>query len=509
MNNIHLSIILISILALIPTATFVKATNEGSYIYGKWQGSETGPQNNATLNEYPTFDNNTCGIHPSSTLTNGVVIPSVTNTTACEHGFFNGYKEWCTNHAVDCVQNITSGQFPEMIIQAKEQYNAGAKAANDSGNTMCPIGNNAAFCQGWDSQNDDYGGQDCADTPLANITTDLVGCIGDTIPASQIGGLPMLVGKWHFVNESSTRALELGITGTFLFNNNGYMKMTVPSNTGFGDYTLESSWAYIGTKHHILTFCYAGGCENQTLTLINPNHIEFVDNNNDTIYLTPFHHASTTPALSQETKEMLRNRDNVTTIYHNGLYAADLHNYTGALTLYQKALRINPLDVGVLADMGRILYDLQNYTGAIQSLNKALSIDPTSVYALEQKGFILNEIGHHNEALVYFNRALSLPNPFLYDTLNNKGVALLKLGDYGAALSTFDEIIKANPYNSLAFYNKALAALHLGLEKHDIRDINLALQNVEKALSITPDDKSAIGLRTSLGDLLAWNHVQG
>ena len=28
---------------------------------------------------------------------------------------------------------------------------------------MYPIGQNTAFCRGWDNNNDDYGGQDCGD----------------------------------------------------------------------------------------------------------------------------------------------------------------------------------------------------------------------------------------------------------------------------------------------------------------------------------------------------------
>jgi hypothetical protein len=39
----------------------------------------------------------------------------------------------------------------------------GYNAANDSGNSMYPIGQNTAFCRGWDNNNDDYGGQDCGD----------------------------------------------------------------------------------------------------------------------------------------------------------------------------------------------------------------------------------------------------------------------------------------------------------------------------------------------------------
>jgi len=94
-----------------------------------------------------------------------MVMPAVTNKTACMDGYLIGYKNWCNNHSLDCVQNITSG-LP-MILQTQEQYNAGANAANGSGVSMSPIGENAVFCQGWHSNNDDYSGQDCNDTPLA------------------------------------------------------------------------------------------------------------------------------------------------------------------------------------------------------------------------------------------------------------------------------------------------------------------------------------------------------
>jgi hypothetical protein len=61
-------------------------------------------------------------------------------TTACEDGFFAGYKNWCINHAVDCVENITIGVFPDMILKAHQEYLRGYNAANGSGNSMCPIG---------------------------------------------------------------------------------------------------------------------------------------------------------------------------------------------------------------------------------------------------------------------------------------------------------------------------------------------------------------------------------
>ena len=61
------------------------------------------------------------------------------------------------------------------------------------------------------------------------------------------------------------------------------MKMIVPNHNGFGNYELESSWGYIG--HHILTLCYAGGCENSTLISVNPIRMKFQENNGNIIHL--------------------------------------------------------------------------------------------------------------------------------------------------------------------------------------------------------------------------------
>src|SRR5215831_9693021 len=102
----YLCLILIAIiLTLVPLSniTSVKASNEGSYLSGFWSGSNTGPNNNSTLNEYPNFDNNTCSMtHFERQIgSNGMVMPAVTNKTSCLDGYFDGYKQWCNKHALD------------------------------------------------------------------------------------------------------------------------------------------------------------------------------------------------------------------------------------------------------------------------------------------------------------------------------------------------------------------------------------------------------------------------
>jgi hypothetical protein len=238
------------------------------------------PQLGSGANSNPELDNNTCSRNPASVLNDAAVMPAITNVTACKDGFFAGYKVWCINHAVNCVGNITMGDFPDMILKAHDQLLAGAKAVNGSGNSMCPIGNSGAFCNGWDSNNDDYGNSDCGDIyvnytgPFAN---NLIGCPLDSINQTNMAKPHELIGKWNYLNESATTT----ISGILAFSSKGNFTLTVP-NPG-GDYTLEGSWG--NQWKNLLTLCYAGGCENNTLTTMTSNHIEFIDNNGNTIHL--------------------------------------------------------------------------------------------------------------------------------------------------------------------------------------------------------------------------------
>jgi len=174
-------LVILGLMLTLSTA-FVKATNESSYQYGYEQGSLKSPQIAPGVNWNPEFDNNTCALRGSYILDNpkGAVIPAITDTTSCIHGWYECWKNWCNKHAVDCVQNITNLEIPRIILQAHEQYLTRARPGNDSVNSMCPIGENTAFCQGWDYNND------CSDSPLANITRFLIGCPDDIMTKSVV-----------------------------------------------------------------------------------------------------------------------------------------------------------------------------------------------------------------------------------------------------------------------------------------------------------------------------------
>ncbi|MGC2572034.1 MAG: tetratricopeptide repeat protein, partial [Candidatus Nitrosopolaris sp.] len=260
---------------------------------------------------------------------------------------------------------------------------------------------------------------------------------------------------------------------------------------------LESSWGspYFSHSHPIVTFCYANaGCANNTLTMVMTNHIEFTDDNNNIIHLMRYH------ALPPFTLQLVPPQRNATLLYQQGHTQFEFHNYTGAISLYNQGLAIDPHNVNALSGIGQALEAQQKHTGAIQYLDKALAGNPDDIFSLELKGFILNVIGEHRESLVSLNRALRLiPSTEIdtnvYVTLENKGLDLMRLGDYEQALTTFDKAIAEQPYMDSAYYFKALTLVTMDFHTHNFDDMNTALQNLDKALKINSDNRHASTLK--------------
>jgi len=71
-------------------------------------------------------------------------------------------------------------------------------------------------------------------------------------------------------------------------------------------------------------------------------------------------------------------------------------------------------------------------------------LDPRDVYALDGKGFAL-----------YNDMGWSL-DPNFAGLLDNKGGILYKMGDYTGGLSIYNMVLKLDPRDEYAFYNKAL-----------------------------------------------------
>ena len=90
----------------------------------------------------------------------------------------------------------------------------------------------------------------------------------------------------------------------------------------------------------------------------------------------------------------------------------------------------------------------------------------------------------------------------MYDMLDNKALALIKLGNYTDALSSLNAALALDRRDEYALYNKALVLIELGLHTDNFGDMGAALENLNMALHINPDDKDAMHMKALLTQVL-------
>jgi len=64
----------------------------------------------------------------------------------------------------------------------------------------------------------------------------------------------------------------------------------------------------------------------------------------------------------------------------------NLHDYTGAIQDYSKAIKLNPKDVMAYFNRGEAKFNLEDYSGAIQDYNKALELNSYSAWGYWLRG---------------------------------------------------------------------------------------------------------------------------
>jgi tetratricopeptide (TPR) repeat protein len=142
----------------------------------------------------------------------------------------------------------------------------------------------------------------------------------------------------------------------------------------------------------------------------------------------------------------------------------------GALGDYERALREAPDDPMIWNNRGVSLSSLGRYDEAIGSYRKAIDIRPGYWMAWYNLGKALHRNADRTperaegyaEAVTAYDRALEL-NPTHASTLNNKAVALRKLGRYEEALEAYDVQLGIDPLYPHAWYNKGMLLKLLGL----------------------------------------------
>ncbi|XP_031629956.1 tetratricopeptide repeat protein 25 isoform X2 [Contarinia nasturtii] len=85
-----------------------------------------------------------------------------------------------------------------------------------------------------------------------------------------------------------------------------------------------------------------------------------------------------------------------------------LHNYTKALSIYQKALELNPSDQNALVARSKCYLLLGDPSKGLQDAETALTNDKNNIRAIYQKAEALYFLGQFELSLMFFHRGLRL-----------------------------------------------------------------------------------------------------
>ena len=161
---------------------------------------------------------------------------------------------------------------------------------------------------------------------------------------------------------------------------------------------------------------------------------------------------------------------------------------------YARALKLDPQNAKVNANLG-VLYESQGMFGlAQQHLRVSLAVEPDNATAHNNLGVVLYSEGNYDGALVEFKRTLAL-DPQMIDAYTNMGLIYTRWGDHDRAEDIFLQALNINPNHSLTYYN-------LGLVSEERGDIANAVERYRSFLSLDANRHPEIV--SYLGPHLSW-----
>jgi tetratricopeptide (TPR) repeat protein len=165
-------------------------------------------------------------------------------------------------------------------------------------------------------------------------------------------------------------------------------------------------------------------------------------------------------------------------------------DYQGALQDSEDAIKLNPQKKLYYANKAGALIQLNHYHEAILAAEEALSIDPNYQYAKDKKTEALNVRGYVTTSIAIgsFIGFLGIIIIALYRSCRD-GDQAQDLERYNDAIISATRALDIDPNNKDAKNSKASALNARGHIKHNIRDYQGALQDLDVAIEINPQEK--------------------
>lgn len=183
---------------------------------------------------------------------------------------------------------------------------------------------------------------------------------------------------------------------------------------------------------------------------------------------------------------------------HKYFYAMTRRGFEHAITMYQRAIELDPNYAMAWAGMADAYSELyrsavdtpENAAMAVEASGRAVELDPNSAEAHTSRGIALSIDKRDVEAEQHFEKATEL-NPKLFDAWYLYGRYCGTRNQWEKAAHLYRQAAEVEPdnYNPVINLAMAYAALGLAQEEADIRHQGLAL--IEQHLQLAPDDARA------------------
>jgi tetratricopeptide (TPR) repeat protein len=124
-------------------------------------------------------------------------------------------------------------------------------------------------------------------------------------------------------------------------------------------------------------------------------------------------------------------------------YFYQMKNDPIAISYYQNGLKVDPNNVELHYNLGKMFQDMDKLEEAEQEYKTAIAIDSTHIPSLNNLGYLYldDNIKKYDEAVQLFTQVLQINPKFVY-ALCNRGVAYEYMGNYVAARKDYEETLK-------------------------------------------------------------------
>lgn len=171
-------------------------------------------------------------------------------------------------------------------------------------------------------------------------------------------------------------------------------------------------------------------------------------------------------------------------VFNAGADAARAGNLDTALTLFGKAVELDPELAPAHAAQARLLIARERFEEALAAADKALAIDPDMIDVQRVRYDSLRRLGREEEAKEVFAVLAAADPEGLAESLYERGKAAFESGDSTAALTALEQAVQADPDHARAHYMLGLAYANSG-------DNAKAKQHLQTFLQLAPNDPEA------------------